>query len=80
MPGISMSSGDTVTFTLSLPVSADFDEYVKALKEARDNQAKMRNVAAAQALHTLMVLAEGGNILFKTSAQPPVIHIPEAST
>lgn len=65
----------TVTFTITLPIGGLFDEQIKALRSARDIQAAFGNLDAAQALHTIMILAEGGRHLSNTSVALPFIPL-----
>jgi hypothetical protein len=66
-------SADLVTFTLSLPRSCMFDETVEALKMARDLQMHLGNPEAAQALHTVAVLADAGRVAFMTTTTPTIL-------
>lgn len=64
---------DLVTFTITMPIGALFDEHIAALKSARDTQMRLGNVPAAHVLHTTIVLAEAGSLAFATSVNPPTI-------
>ena len=66
---------NVVTFTITLPVCAFFKETVDALKAAREAQAKIGNMDAAQALHVVVVLAEGGMHLHNTATSPVVLPV-----
>lgn len=65
----------TVTFAITLPIAGLFDDQIKALRNARDLQAAFGNFNAAQALHTIMIMAEGGRHLFNTSVAQPIITV-----
>jgi hypothetical protein len=64
---------DVVTFTITLPVAAPFDEYVSALKAGTEAQARIGNPGAAQALLTIRILAERGLLAFNTDVKYPHI-------
>lgn len=65
-----MTSHNSVTFTLTLPVAGTFEETVAALRAARDSR---NNPDAAQALHTVILLAEGGLSLIASGAAPVIL-------
>lgn len=71
MVKISSRNKFEVTFSLTLPTGGMFPDYIAALKKARDEQVKLQNPDAAQALHTILVLAEGGYHAFTTSTVIP---------
>lgn len=60
-----------VTFTISLPDGGTFEDYVLALKTARQVQIDAGNVGAAQAMSVVAALAEGGKIAFENSKVAP---------
>jgi hypothetical protein len=62
-----------VTFSISLPEGGTFEDYVLALKTARQVQIDAGNPAAAQAISVVVALAEGGKIAFETSNVAPII-------
>lgn len=64
-----------VTFEITLPDGGSFDEYVEALKTARQVQIDAGNMAAAMGMSVVVALAEMGNIAFETSTTPPPIRI-----
>jgi hypothetical protein len=76
MVKISTRTRDTVTFSVTLPVGGMFADQIAALKKARDEQIKLHNPDGAQALHTIVVLAEGGYHAFTTSTVVPQLIIP----
>lgn len=64
---------DMVTFTISLPVSARFDEYLLALRAARHQQHLAHNPAAAEALCQVISLAGRGLIAWHEDRQKSTI-------
>lgn len=62
-----------VTFAISLPDGGTFEDYVLALKTARQVQIDSGNVAAAQAMSVVATLAERGKLAFDTDTKPPTI-------
>lgn len=62
-----------VTFTISLPDGGTFEDYVMALKTAKQVQIDAGNPAAAQAISVVAALAEGGKIAFETSTTRPIV-------
>lgn len=60
-----------VTFTISLPAGGTFEDYVLAIRTARQVQIDAGNIAAAQAVSVVAGLAEGGKIAFETSVTAP---------
>jgi len=62
-----------VSFAISLPHGGTFEDYVLALKTARQVQIDAGNIAAAQAISVVAVLAEGGKIAFETNTVAPII-------
>ena len=56
-----------ITVTISLPDGGTFEDYVLALKTARQVQIDAGNPAAAQAISVALALAEAGKIALETS-------------
>jgi hypothetical protein len=65
MIGISQATRDAVTFAITLPAGGLFKDYIEALREAEKEQATLGNVAAAQGLHAIALLAERGMIAYE---------------
>lgn len=66
-----MKPSRLVTFSITLPDGGSFDEYVEALKTARQIQIDVGNIAAAQAISVVAALAEGGKVAFEARTVPP---------
>jgi hypothetical protein len=60
-----------ITFTIALPDGGTFEDYVLALKTARQVQIDAGNPASAQAISVVAVLAEAGKIALETSTTAP---------
>lgn len=73
---LSSFDGKNITLTITLPACGSFEDYLDALQKARDEQVSMRNHAAAQALHALLVLARGGVALHNLHPNPPLLVQP----
>ena len=64
-----------IEVTLNLVDGGLFHDQVEAIRKAVTEQINSRNLAAAQALHTVLVLAERGKLAFDTDTQPPTIAL-----
>jgi hypothetical protein len=62
-----------VTFTITMPCGAMFDETIDGLKKAKDDQIGRGNIEAAQILHTILVLAQGGKHWLERGTRSPTI-------
>lgn len=70
--------GDTVTFAITLPVCGLFEDHIEALRRARDEAHRRHDLPVAQALHTILVLAERGHLAINTDTGQPFV-LPRAS-
>lgn len=61
---------DTVTFTITLPIGGMFEDQIVALRNAKMEAIGRRDMAAAQALHAILALAERGALAFNTDVRP----------
>ena len=64
----------TAVFVVLVAISMLVFVIAAALRKVRDEQAKLSNYTAAQSLHAVLRLAEGGVALHKLSAHPTTIE------